>query len=73
MPPGGYFGNALVVDLTSGDATVLPIPEAVLRATIGGAGLGAWLMHELAAPGVDPLAPAAPLAFVFSPLVGTPP
>ena len=29
-------------------------------------------MHELAPPGVDPLAPEAPLAFVFSPLVGTP-
>ena len=29
-------------------------------------------MHRLGPPGVDPLAPAAPLAFVFSPLVGTP-
>ena len=27
-------------------------------------------MHRLAPPGVDPLAPEAPLAFVFSPLVG---
>src|SRR5215203_2545404 len=40
MPPGGYFGSALLVDL--------------------------------APRGVDPLAPEAPLAFVFSPLVGTP-
>jgi aldehyde:ferredoxin oxidoreductase len=29
-------------------------------------------MHHLGPPGVDPLAPQAPLAFVFSPLVGTP-
>jgi aldehyde:ferredoxin oxidoreductase len=29
-------------------------------------------MHRLAPPGADPLSPAAPLAFVFSPLVGTP-
>ena len=29
-------------------------------------------MHELAPVGVDPLSPEAPLAFVFSPLVGTP-
>jgi aldehyde:ferredoxin oxidoreductase len=29
-------------------------------------------MHRLAPRGVDPLAPDAPLAFVFSPLVGTP-
>ena len=28
-------------------------------------------MTELAPPGVDLLDPAAPLAFVFSPLVGT--
>jgi aldehyde:ferredoxin oxidoreductase len=44
----------------------------VLRAHLGGAGLGAWLLHELAPAGVDPLGAEAPLAFVFSPLVGTP-
>jgi aldehyde:ferredoxin oxidoreductase len=71
MPPGGYFGRALVVDL-GGGADVLPLEEEVLRRTIGGAGLGAHLIHELAPPGVDPLGPDAPLAFVFSPLVGTP-
>jgi aldehyde:ferredoxin oxidoreductase len=71
-PPGGYFGRALVVDLADASAEPLPLPEDVLRAYIGGAGLGAWLMHRLAPPGVDPLAPEAPLAFCFSPLVGTP-
>ena len=70
--PGGYFGQALVVDVGSGDAEALRLSEEVLRACIGGAGLGSWLMHRLAPPGVDPLAPEAPLAFVFSPLVGTP-
>jgi aldehyde:ferredoxin oxidoreductase len=70
--PGGYFGRALVVDVGSGTAGRLELPEEVLRACIGGAGLGAWLMHRLAPPGVDPIAPEAPLAFVFSPLVGTP-
>src|SRR5919205_2536538 len=71
-PPGGYFGRALVVDVTDGSAETLPLPDDVLRAYVGGAGLGAWLMHRLAPPGVDPLAPQAPLAFCFSPLVGTP-
>jgi aldehyde:ferredoxin oxidoreductase len=71
-PPGGYFGQALVVDVGTGDAERIELPEAVLRACIGGAGLGAWLMHRLAPPRVEPLAPEAPLAFVFSPLVGTP-
>src|ERR671933_2801492 len=71
-PPGGYFGRALIVDLAEASAEVLRLPEEVLRAYIGGAGLGAWLMHRLAPPGVDPLGPEAPLAFCFSPLVGTP-
>jgi aldehyde:ferredoxin oxidoreductase len=72
MAPGGYFGQALVVDVTTGTARTLPLPEEILRAYIGGAGLGAWLLHRLAEPGADPLGPSAPLAFVFSPLVGTP-
>ena len=70
--PGGYFGRALVVDVTDGSSRVLPLPEQVLRSYLGGAGLGTWLLTELGPPGVDPLAPEAPLAFVFSPLVGTP-
>ena len=72
MTAGGYFGRALVVDVTDGEAATLPLPDSVLRAYLGGAGLGTWLLHRLGPPGVDPLAPAAPLAFVFSPLVGTP-
>src|SRR5215472_10352698 len=71
MTAGGYFGRALVVDVSAGTAHALPLPDELLRAYIGGAGLGAWLMHRLGPPGVDPLA-EAPLAFVFSPLVGTP-
>ena len=72
MAAGGYFGQALVVDASAGTAHRLPLPDELLRAYIGGAGLGTWLMHRLAPPGADPLSPAAPLAFVFSPLVGTP-
>src|SRR5207249_4300433 len=49
-----------------------PLAENVLRRFVGGSGLGTWLLlHEGAAP-LDPLAPEAPLAFVFSPLVGSP-
>ncbi len=72
MSPGGYFGRALVVDASDGRAEPIALPERVLRGCIGGAGLGTWLMHRLAPAGVDPLGPEAPLAFVFSPLVGTP-
>jgi aldehyde:ferredoxin oxidoreductase len=71
---GGYFGRALLVEVSGGTASgrSVEIDERVLRAYIGGVGLGTWLMHRLAPAGVDPLAPSAPLAFVFSPLVGTP-
>ena len=71
-PPGGYFGKALLVDLTAGSGVTVALPERVLRSYIGGAGLGAWLMHKHCAARLDPLDPQAPLTFVFSPLVGTP-
>jgi len=63
-----------MVDVGDRWATSAPLPldDAVLRAYLGGVGLGTWLLHRLAPAGVDPLAPDAPLAFVFSPLVGTP-
>jgi aldehyde:ferredoxin oxidoreductase len=70
--PPGYFGRALVVDLDTGTGHELPLPEDVLRGYIGGAGLGTWLLDHLLPPGTDALAPEAVLAFVFSPLVGTP-
>jgi aldehyde:ferredoxin oxidoreductase len=74
MAPGGFFGRALVVDVRGDRATGTPLEldERVLRHYLGGVGLGTWLMHRLAPPRVDPLAPEAPLAFVFSSLVGTP-
>ena len=72
MPAGGYFGRALVVDVTSGTSQDQPLPDSVLRGYIGGSGLGTWLLCQLGTPGADPLGPGAPLAFVFSPLVGTP-
>ncbi len=74
MPAGGYFGRALIVEVggTAARATPLTMDESVLRAYLGGVGLGTWLLHRLAPPGVDPLSPEAPLLFVFSPLVGTP-
>ena len=57
MRPGGYFGRALVIDASDGSSERIELPERVLRDCIGGAGLGAWLMHRLAPAGVDPLGP----------------
>ncbi|HTZ23480.1 MAG TPA: aldehyde ferredoxin oxidoreductase C-terminal domain-containing protein [Streptosporangiaceae bacterium] len=60
------------MDASTGTSEVLPLPGEVLRAYIGGSGLGAWLLHQLGTPGAGALDASAPLAFVFSPLVGTP-
>ncbi|MFQ5693622.1 MAG: aldehyde ferredoxin oxidoreductase N-terminal domain-containing protein, partial [Nitrospinota bacterium] len=50
----------------------MPLEEEVLRQTLGGVGLGTWLLLRESAPGYDPLSPEAPLIFAMSPMVGTP-
>ncbi len=49
----GYRGYATVVDVTTGEFRRDPIPEAALRSTIGGIGLGTWLLHRYGGPPVD--------------------
>ncbi|MBI3468484.1 MAG: aldehyde ferredoxin oxidoreductase family protein [Planctomycetes bacterium] len=71
-PTPGYHGRYLRVDLTTGRSASIPLPDSVLRRFIGGSGLGAYLLLRERAAAVDPLSPDAPLAFVFSPLVGSP-
>ncbi len=68
----GYHGRYLRIDVSRGTAQAIGLAEDVLRRFVGGVGLATWLMHREAPPGVDPLAPSAPLIFAFSPLVGTP-
>jgi aldehyde:ferredoxin oxidoreductase len=68
----GYHGRYLRIDLTSGTARSVPLGERTLRRYLGGAGLGTYLLSREAPARVDPMAPAAPLLFVLSPLVGTP-
>lgn len=68
----GFHGCYWRFDLGRNEGERIPIDESVLRRTLGGVGLGAWLLHKEAPIGVDPLAPEAPLIFSFSPLVGTP-
>jgi aldehyde:ferredoxin oxidoreductase len=67
----GYAGRVLRVDLTRGEAWPESIDEEALRLTIGGIGLGTFLLHRYCPAGAHPLAPDAPLLFVASPLVGT--
>jgi aldehyde:ferredoxin oxidoreductase len=70
--PFGYHGSYLRIDVSSGSAARVALPEAVLRQYIGGSGLGARLLLDEGGAATDPLAPEAPLVFAFSPLVGSP-
>jgi len=68
----GYHGCYLRIDLSTGTHQVIPLSEATLRAFLGGSGLGAYLLLSEGQAAADPLSPEAPLAFVFSCLVGSP-
>ncbi len=68
----GYHGGYLRVDLTSGASERVVLDEQTLRSYLGGSGLGVALLLQENAAQCDPLAPDAALAFVFSPLVGSP-
>jgi len=68
----GFHGCYWRFDLSLGEGERILIEESILQKTLGGVGLGAWLLHREAPIGVDPLVPEAPLIFSFSPLVGTP-
>ena len=68
----GVFGRYLIVDVDSGSGRRVEIAEDVQRRRLGGAGLGAHIVSDLSSGEGDALSPEAPIAFVFSPLVGTP-
>lgn len=70
--PGGYHGRYLRVDASSGRGQFISIEPKILRQFIGGSGLGTWLLLQEGAAEQEPLAPEASMAFVFSPLVGSP-
>lgn len=72
MTSPGYHGCCLRIDLTSGLSQRVPLDEANLRSNLGGSGLGVEILLREGAATVEPLSPASALAFVFSPLVGSP-
>ena len=68
----GYHGAYLRIDLATGKAAPVPIPEEVLGEFVGGVGLGTWICLQEGGADAEPLSPEAPLVFALSPLVGTP-
>jgi aldehyde:ferredoxin oxidoreductase len=68
----GYHGSYLRIDLTTGSSTRIELDERRLRSSLGGSGLGVDILLGERAAEADPLSDEAVLAFVFSPLVGSP-
>src|SRR5262245_25214750 len=68
----GYHGCYLRIDVSNGSVERVSLPDTVLRQFLGGSGLGAWLLLNEGQAAGDPLSPAAPIVFAFSPLVGSP-
>ncbi|GAK59372.1 tungsten-containing aldehyde ferredoxin oxidoreductase [Candidatus Vecturithrix granuli] len=68
----GYWGKALVVDLTTGASAGWKIPGEWLRDYIGGEGIGVRYLADLITPETEPFAKEQPLIFATGPLTGTP-
>ena len=66
----GYHGRYLRIELPTGRVEPVSLDEQTLRHCLGGSGLGTHLM--LAEDGAHEQSERGPIAFVFSPLVGSP-
>ena len=67
----GYWGKALVVDLTTGSSAGWKIAGEWFRDYIGGEGIGVRYLADLITPETEPFAKEQPLIFTTGPLTGT--
>jgi aldehyde:ferredoxin oxidoreductase len=67
----GWTGKALRINLSTGEITHEEIDHDILKAFLGGRGLGAYFIHCEVPPTIDPLGPENLLAFCTGPLTGT--
>ena len=70
--PACYAGKILRVNLTTGKVSEEPLKEDMVKAFIGGRGLGAKYLFDEISPGIDPLSPENILIFMTGPLNGLP-
>ncbi|GHT78717.1 aldehyde ferredoxin oxidoreductase [Actinomycetota bacterium] len=67
----GYMGKYLVVDLSNGSHQIKELSEDTCYKFIGGAGLGARILYDEMAAGVDVFAPESMVGFVAGALNNT--
>lgn len=70
---GGYVGQILNVDLTSGTMNTERLEPELAYQFVGGRGLGAKMLWDRLEPGADPSSPGSPLMFLTGPLTGVVP
>ena len=68
---GGFVGNILRVDLTSGKITKESLDEKVAQKFLGGTGYGTKILWDELKPETDPLNPENKLVILTGPLTGT--
>jgi len=66
----GFFGEILLVDLSTGAIETETVPDTVYQEVLGGYGLGVQLLRERMEAGADPLGPANVIGFVPGLLTG---
>ena len=67
---GGYMGQVLQVDLSTGKIDRYALPERMLELYVGNKGLGARLLYDLLPPMTDPLSEKNVFIVTTAPLTG---
>ncbi len=67
----GFFNTALRIDLTNQRYSHEPIPDEVLKRTLGGKGLGIHYLLAENPKGVEPFSPDNIFVIAVGPITGT--
>lgn len=67
-----YHPRLIDIDLSSGEVLIIRPDSHYVREYIGGSGINARLLYDLAGPGIDPLGTENVLLLSVGPLCGTP-
>ncbi len=67
----GFYTQILVVDLTNQEFAVETVDGKILKAFLGGKGLGSYLLSKSNPPQVDPLSPENHVVFTTGPACGS--
>jgi aldehyde:ferredoxin oxidoreductase len=67
----GFFNKVLQIDMSNRSYKYEALSDKVLQSTLGGKGLGTYLLASENPPGVEPFSPDNRLIFTVGPLTGT--